>query len=438
MKTALYWFRNDLRITDNPGLLQACRAPQVLAAYCFDPRELEPGDFGIVRQGPYRTAFLRESVRDLQEALGSKNIALHLFFGRPEDCLPGLVRQYGVDEVHLQREWTRDECAVRDAVRAQLPAGVPLREHYGQFLFLPEDLPYESFEEVPEVFTGFRKKCEKQSRVREPLGPPEKRADCFGGETDSGIPGWEAFGIPAPVRDSRTAFPFRGGASAAWDRLNDYFWENRYLSTYKHTRNGLVGTRYSSKFSPWLANGSISAREIYHQVRNYEREVERNQDTYWLVFELIWRDYFKYVSLKHGPKIFYSGGLQEKEVRWESSQAAFDQWSRGETGNDFINANMLELAQTGWMSNRGRQNVASYWSQNLGQDWRVGAAWFQYLLLDYDVHSNWGNWMYNSTVGNDPRNRSFNPDLQANRYDASGKFRRLWLQPTLFNDGPEP
>ena len=84
------------------------------------------------------------------------------------------------------------------------------------------------------------------------------------------------------------------------------------------------------------------------------------------------------------------------------------------------------------MSNRGRQNVASYWSKHLQQDWRIGASYFEAMLLDYDVHSNWGNWMYNSGVGNDPRNRTFNTQRQAERYDPNKNFQNLWLQPTLF------
>ena len=97
-----------------------------------------------------------------------------------------------------------------------------------------------------------------------------------------------------------------------------------------------------------------------------------------------------------------------------------------------MNANMIELAQTGWMSNRGRQNVASYFSKDMGLDWRIGAAYFESMLIDYDVHSNYGNWMYVAGVGNDPRDRKFNVALQAERYDPNGRFQRTWLQTSLF------
>jgi deoxyribodipyrimidine photo-lyase len=97
-----------------------------------------------------------------------------------------------------------------------------------------------------------------------------------------------------------------------------------------------------------------------------------------------------------------------------------------------VDANMREIAATGFMSNRGRQNVNSFWAKEWKQDWRAGAAYFESQLIDFDVHSNWGNWMYNSGVGNDPRDRKFNNESQANRYDIEGKFRERWLQESLF------
>ena len=116
-----------------------------------------------------------------------------------------------------------------------------------------------------------------------------------------------------------------------------------------------------------------------------------------------------------------------------SNLKVIENWIQGETQDDFVNANMIELKSTGWMSNRGRQNVASYFSKTLELDWRIGAAYFEEQLLDYDAHSNYGNWMYVSGVGNDPRDRKFNTQLQAERYDGNHRFRNLWLQKELFN-----
>ena len=195
--------------------------------------------------------------------------------------------------------------------------------------------------------------------------------------------------------------------------MDQYFWKSKKLSFYKKTRNGLLGVDYSSKFSPWLANGSISPKTIYWEIKRFEKEIQKNQSTYWLVFELIWRDYFKYISLKHGNKIFRIGGILERDYLWNSQLDRFRQWTEGRTAEPFVNANMIELKQTGWMSNRGRQNVASYFAKKMKMDWRMGAAYFESLLVDFDVHSNYGNWMYVSGVGNDPEteNLMFNGKL---------------------------
>lgn len=436
MKTALHWFRNDLRVADNPALLAACRADRVLAAYCFDPAHFETGDYGYPKTGPFRARFLLESVADLREQLRALNIPLYVFFGRPEAVLPTLVKDQGVTEVHLQHEWTRDERRAAAAVEAELPPGVRLAVATDGFLFHPDDLPYPTPEALPEVFTAFRRRCEKEVKVRPLLPAPRAFPAQNGSDPATPLPTLRDLGWVPFETDPRTAFPFKGGATAGWARIGSYFWEKRRLSFYKHTRNGLLTPEYSTKLSPWLANGSLSARQVYWELRRYEQQVERNQDTYWLFFELLWRDYFRHLSLKHGDRLFAPGGIRGRRPLLAENQAALKAWTSGQTANDFINANMTELAQTGWMSNRGRQNAASYLTRQLGQDWRLGAAWFEYLLLDYDVHSNWGNWMYNSGVGNDPRDRTFNPDTQADRYDADGRFRRLWLQPSLFQTGP--
>jgi len=202
------------------------------------------------------------------------------------------------------------------------------------------------------------------------------------------------------------------------------------LSIYKETRNGMVGANYSSKFSAWLAIGSISPRYIYQEIRKYESENGANESTYWLIFELLWRDFFRFMFKKHQTKFFlYSGIKTENKNSKSLNEKLLSQWVNGTTPSDFINANMIELQKTGFMSNRGRQNVASYFCNELNMDWRFGAAYFEEALIDYDVCSNWGNWAYLAGVGNDPRtHRFFNIEKQANDYDKNKAFRNLWLE----------
>jgi deoxyribodipyrimidine photo-lyase len=221
---------------------------------------------------------------------------------------------------------------------------------------------------------------------------------------------------------------FQGGETAGLDRLKNYIWEQDCLKNYKETRNGMLGENYSSKFSPWLALGCLSPRLIYNTVQTYEKERVKNDSTYWLIFELLWRDYFKFIALKHGNKIFYPQGLQGISIPWKYNPKQFEQWQRGITGFPLVDANMRELLTTGFMSNRGRQNVASFLTKNLGINWQRGAEWFESLLIDYDVCSNWGNWNYNAGVGNDARGfRYFNILKQSQDYDPNGDYIKHWL-----------
>ncbi|WP_297766148.1 DASH family cryptochrome [uncultured Muriicola sp.] len=428
----LVWFRNDLRVSDNQSLTLACKEKKVIAVYCLDPELLIEGPYGFRKMEKYRVKFLLESLKVLQDNLASLNISLLFYLKKPKEILPSLIEKHHIKQVYLQKEWTKNEVNELVQVKQQCPSGISFIESYDQFLFHPSDLPYAEVSNIPEVFTTFRKKCEKYSKVRPAISRPAAKPSENLLSDKTSVPNLSDLGFIPFNPHPHSAFPFEGGENAAMERIQEYFWDTRKLAFYKRTRNGLMGKDYSSKLSAWLANGSISARTIYWAIQEFENKVIKNQDTYWLVFELIWRDYFKYVSMKHGHKIFTLGGILNKSYDWGNSETTKLSWIHGTTKEPFVNANMIELAKTGWMSNRGRQNVASYWAKELKQDWRIGAAYFESILIDYDVHSNWGNWMYNSGVGNDPRDRKFNIKRQAELYDPAGKFQNLWLQDTLF------
>ncbi len=200
------------------------------------------------------------------------------------------------------------------------------------------------------------------------------------------------------------------------------------MTHYAETRNQMLGTDFSSKLSPWLARGCLSPRRVYSEIRAFEQQSGATRSTYALIFELLWRDFFHWTLVKHGAQLFRLGGLLERDDRPQARHAdVIHAWRTGRTGSDFVNANMIQLAQTGYMSNRGRQNAASYFARDLGQDWRVGAAWFESMLVDYDVASNWGNWANVAGVGTDKRDRGFDVDAQAKRYDPDGAFVAYWL-----------
>jgi deoxyribodipyrimidine photo-lyase len=431
-KTSLIWFRNDLRIHDNISIKKAIEnSEKIMAVYCFDPRQFDNSSFGFKKIEKFRAQFLIETISNLKQQLQTIHIPLFVYIETPEKAIQNIDNQFNIKTIYLQKEWTSEENKVLNEVKNKVSKDINFIESFNQFLFHPDDMSF-NIENLPRVFTDFRKQCEKQIKIRPETEIISAKTENFKIENTTKIPSLKDLGFDSFETHPNSAFPFKGGETEAIKRLKNYFFETKKLGVYKKTRNGLIGTDFSSKFSPWLANGSLSAKHIYYEVKRFENECFKNESTYWLIFELIWRDYFKYVSLKNGNQIFKLGGILNKDYDWSANQTKIKQWIHGETKEPFVNANMIELKKTGWMSNRGRQNVASYFAKELELDWRIGASYFESLLIDYDVHSNYGNWMYVAGVGNDPRDRKFNVQLQAERYDTNGTYQRLWLQNTLF------
>lgn len=429
---SLVWFKNDLRINDNNTLSNAINnSKTVITVYCFDPKHFKEDRFGFKKTEKYRAKFLIETIIDLKAQLFNLGIPLYVYNDYPETCIANLEAQFHFDALYLQKEWTKEENDAYNIVKTVWDEDFTIYQDYDQFLYHPEDLNFE-IKNLPIVFTNFRKHVEKQSKIRAESKIFNNEKQQVPLKNTTSIPTLQDLGFEDFENHPHSAFPLKGGETEALKHLDYYFFETKKLGFYKKTRNGLIGKDFSSKFSPWLANGSLSAKTIYYKVKEFEALHFKNESTYWLIFELIWRDYFKYVSLKHANKIFKIGGILDKEYQWYTFEKDIQKWINGQTNEPFVNANMIELQKTGWMSNRGRQNVASYFSKTLKLDWRIGAAYFESMLIDYDVHSNYGNWLYVSGVGNDPRDRKFNVKLQAERYDSNGNFQRLWLQDSLF------
>ena len=426
----LHWFRNDLRLDDNLALAKSLEYDQVILVYILDEHFWKKDRWGHIKTGAFRTRFLFESIHDLKIEIEKIGGSLIIKQGKPEEILPLLMEEFSCKTLIAQAEHTTEELRIEKLVEDAInKIGGNFNWIEGHTLYHPEDVKI-IFDKIPDVFTTFRKKVERNCDVRDCI-PAPKKINCPPNLISDDVPDLAEFlkqydQTPTPI-DYRSSFPFEGGLSQARKRLKYYFWDNNCLSIYKKTRNQLFGQDYSSKFSPWLANGSISPRRIRSEVKRYEDTYNPNQSTYWIVFELIWRDYFKFIAIQHGSRIFHKSGLKRKITPSNQNKKLFDEWKKGETSDAFVNANMRELLNTGYMSNRGRQNVASYLIHDLGIDWRLGASWFEHLLLDYDPSSNVGNWIYIAGVGNDPRPiRKFNTLKQAETYDRKNQYRNLW------------
>lgn len=419
----LYWFRNDLRLGDNPALAEACAASSaLLPVFCHDPAQDADTRWGFVRRGPHRQRFVHDSLNDLSNQLQARGGRLLQLSGRARDVLPALVRELQMDTVVTEDIAAPEE---QDEVQALRAAGLTVHTREQSGMFALADLPFAP-PKVPDVFTAFRQAVEHAMVGVPAVVPVHARLPPAPASPRSPTPP-----TPSASDDLRSSFPyaqaaFAGGETAGLAHLQRYF-QGPLARLYKATRNQLSGTDYSTKLSPWLACGALSARQIHAALREHESRVGASDGSRWIVFELLWREHFRLLHRRHGRALYRARGLSELPTPPHDA-AAFARWCHGTTGEPLVDAGMRELGTTGYLSNRLRQVAASFLIHDLRCDWRAGAAWFESTLVDFDVHSNQGNWLYIAGRGTDPRGgRRFNVEKQTRDHDADGAYRALWL-----------
>ncbi|QDG38578.1 DASH family cryptochrome [Alteromonas mediterranea] len=422
VQRGVFWFRHDLRLHDQPAIAELCKAvSQVTFTYILDDKSFDEAAFGFSPMGKHRHTFLLQTLSDLKQQLNQRGHELLILKGNTAECIVQLLNAGGYTHLGVSQHCGFDETAQLNTVKRFFNT-LRVIETPTFGLFDAEVLPFD-IEDMPDVFSPFRRKVEKHCT---PLPVQERIAqlpDGFMPNIDKQYILDIESSLPKPSPSS-----FIGGESAALKHLETYLFDWKAAATYKETRNTLDTWKDSTKLSAWLANGSLSAREVIRQVQRFEQTIEKNDSTYWIYFELLWREFFHWLQCKYGAKWFRFSGIQGKTPTTCHDPETFSRWCKGETGYPIVDACMRQLAETGYMSNRGRQLVASCFVHELRQDWRYGAAWFEHQLIDYDVGSNWGNWLYLAGVGSDPRgHRQFNLQKQTEAYDPDGRFRKAWL-----------
>jgi len=418
---AIYWFRQDLRLHDNPALLLAISATDTLLPVCTALAD-QPSPWVSQRVGRHRRALMAQAQSALRQSLQAKGSDLLCLTGDAVSALTDTARQFNIRRIYCEAIAAPEEQAEVAALRAQ---GLEVVTHWQSSLLLPAQLPFKAAA-LPGIFSQFRNQVERAGCEPDlPVPAPEQLPPC------PALPLAAEIADGAEVMEPRSSFPyhepaFSGSEQAGLAHLERYF-GSALPQRYKLTRNELTGTDYSTKFSPWLAIGALSPRQIHSALKTHEQVYGANDSTYWIWFELLWRDYFRFLHVQHGQQLYAASGLNAAAPRRKHNAAGFTRWCSGNTGEPLVDAAMNELAASGYLSNRLRQLVASYLIHDLGGDYRAGAAWFESQLLDYDVYSNQGNWLYIAGRGTDPRGgRRFNPEKQTREHDPEGRYRRLW------------
>jgi deoxyribodipyrimidine photo-lyase len=431
MQRSLYWFTKDLRINDNIALNIASQSDALLCVFIVDKRWFSASNYQSLPLGLKRWQFLQACLVDLEQSLANLGQKLHVYYGDTNFCLKTLCDSYKItDIVHTDLPGSYEKNIV-NTLKAKLPDVI--HHNIEQFtLFSSDILPFDQ-SIFPVSYSKFRKLV-KYVDVPPPVElvnklPKQPIAELTADLakmiiTSKNKPNW----LPSltSVDDLLSSSAFIGGETAALNRLNNYF-KSTLPASYKQVRNNLSGWDNSSKLSPWLGYGCMSARQVVQAIKHFEATNIKNDSTEWLYVELLWREYFQWVHFAVGVKTYQFKGLKNSSPLTCFYPERFKKWCLGNTPYPLVNACMHELKQTGYLSNRGRQIVASCLVNELAVDWRYGAAWFEEQLIDYDAAVNWGNWQYIAGVGVDPRGgRHFNLAKQTQLYDEDGSYQTTW------------
>ena len=426
MKRSLYWVTKDLRINDNTALNIASKSDLLICVFVVDKKWFEPNHYQSKSLGGNRWHFLQSCLSHFNERLLTFGQQLYIVYGDTFSTLGNLCEKYRITDVittHLPGTYENN-------IITQFSDSFPqvTVNKVEQFtLFTKTLLPFE-LQQLPVSYSKFRKIMTDVAIPK--LAPTVQNLPSqFKSMPSPTIfrPQWLP---PILYKKVKQGFNFDGGEHDGLKHLNQYFSSN-LPTTYKEVRNNLDGWDNSSKLSPWLGSGCISPRQVMNAIVEFEDKQGKNSSTECLFLEILWREYFQWLHFKVGKKMYQFKGLSEHLPLTTFYPERFNKWCTGNTPYPLVNACMNELRKTGYLSNRGRQIVASCLVNELSVDWRYGAAWFEEQLIDYDAAVNWGNWQYIAGVGADPKGgRHFNIQKQTALYDPNGHYQSKWLDKT--------
>ncbi len=419
---SIVWFRQDLRLSDNPALLAACQAGKVLPVYIRDNQNIPPEAMGSASKW-----WLFHSLKALQENLQGN---LLITAGNPLEIIPKLVTAENIDAVYWNRCYEPKQITQDKILKEQLKeTNIQAKSFNGSLLWEPwtvskaDSTPYK-------VFTAFYKNaCLLQPEPRFPTVKPhsirflelknyEIAVTRLSIEDLHLLPG-----IPWHETLSENWTPGEDGAK---NRLEAFL--NNDITQYKEGRD-IPSIESTSKLSPHLHFGEISPNQVWHATRHQQRHIfgsEENTQTF--LKELAWRE-FSYYLLFHFPKMAENNFKSKfNDFPWREDHTSFKAWQQGRTGFPIIDAGMRELWQTGYMHNRVRMITASFLVKNCLIDWQQGAAWFWDTLVDADLANNSASWQWVAGSGADaaPYFRIFNPVLQGEKFDPDGHYVRTY------------
>jgi deoxyribodipyrimidine photo-lyase len=414
MKPIIVWFRQDLRLGDNPALTFAAKSGQpVVCLFVLDDETA--GDW---KWGGASRWWLHHSLTSLDASLEKHGGQLVLRRGEAAKIVKALVKETGADTVVWNRCYEPFAVARDKKLKADLTeAGITVQSFNGALLCEPWELTTKSSGKPFRVFTPFWNALRAQGEIDKPHPAPRKMTFHHDVKSEA-LKNWK---LQPAKPDWSKGFDWTPGEKAAHEALYDFLDQ---ATAYKTARD-LPDRDGTSRLSPHLHWGEISPRQIWHAVRTHGHS--EGSETF--LKELGWREFCAQL-LFHNPDL-PTKPLDQRfaDFPWRHSDKDFHAWTRGQTGIPIVDAGMRQLWQTGWMHNRVRMIVASLLIKHLGIHWTRGEEWFWDCLVDADLASNSANWQWVAGCGADaaPFFRIFNPVLQGEKFDPKGDYVRRFV-----------
>jgi deoxyribodipyrimidine photo-lyase len=414
-KKSIFWFRQDLRLSDNPGLYEAIKSGLVIAVYILDDE--------APAMGGASKWWLYNSLLKLNKSLDNN---LNLYKGSPKEILLKLIKGYQIDSVYWNRcydPWRiREDREIKIILKNQ---SIDCKSFNSLLLWEPWEVSKNDGEPY-KVFTPFyRNGCMRAKPPRKPSPRPEKLNFIKDLLNSSDIEELEL--LPTIKWYSSMENQWEIGEEGAQNLLNTFL--DNGLQNYKEGRN-FPGKNHTSRLSPYLHFGEISPNQIWYRIQNqsFINPLLTNDAEHFLR-ELCWRE-FSYSLLYYFPELPRKNfqGKFDKFL-WHFDQKLLEAWQKGGTGYPIIDAGMRELWQTGYMHNRVRMIVGSFLTKNLLFNWRHGAEWFWDCLVDSDLANNNASWQWVAGTGADaaPYFRIFNPITQGEKFDPDGIYTKHFI-----------
>lgn len=416
MTIALVWFRQDLRLTDNPAFIEACsHHEQVIPLYIYDKK-------GCVL-GQAQAWWLHHSLIALDKSLNQQGLSLVFRKGNPLDIILELVTEYDVTSVYWNRCYDPQAIARDKKIKLALgEKGIKVQSFNGNLLHEPWTIKNKTGDFF-KVFTPYWKKCRQILNIPSPLMLTKRPRGIE--ITSDDIGKWKL--LPAINWAARFSEYWTPGEEGAQKKLNEFI--IHHINGYKRNRD-FPAKNATSRLSPHLHFGEISPWVILRalELAKLEQACDLASIEHFLS-ELGWREFSIYL-LYHFPKLDCENFRKEFDAfPWQNDEQLLTRWQKGMTGYPIIDAGMRELWATGYMHNRVRMIVASFLTKDLLIDWRLGAHWFLDTLVDADLANNSASWQWVAGCGADaaPYFRIFNPILQSQKFDPDGVYIRQWV-----------